>query len=284
MKKPDTAGAWLRTARDRLEAAGSASAALDARMLLLDGLSIPHSVIIADPELALSEEECAALEAMLVRRETAEPVSRILGTREFWGRKFHITADVLDPRPDTETLIEAVLGAADQGGAVRLLDIGTGSGCIAITLLLERPSWQVVASDVSEAALAIARGNAEHLGVLERIEFVKTNWAEGIKPAFDIICSNPPYIASSTIADLERDVRDYDPRQALDGGHDGLDAYRAIIAQAPGILSADGQLFFELGAGQFDDVRALCEGAGFKVYSPQKDLAGHKRVLRARKP
>ncbi|MGI9371700.1 MAG: peptide chain release factor N(5)-glutamine methyltransferase [Hyphomicrobiales bacterium] len=284
MKRPDTAGAWLRAARDRLEKAGSQSAALDARMLLLDGLNIPHSVIISDPELSLNVDECEALEAMLVRRETSEPVSRILGSREFWGRHFHITPDVLDPRPDTETLIDAVLKSVEGTGIKRILDIGTGSGCIAITLLLERPEWQACASDVSDAALEIARGNADALNVLERIEFVQTNWAEGIDGGFDIICSNPPYITSSDIGQLDRDVRDFDPIMALDGGTDGLDAYRAIFAQIPDLLTAEGQVFVELGAGQFSAVKALCETCDLEVCPPHNDLSGHERVLHARKP
>ena len=276
---PSTAGVWLRYARDRLSALGIETASLDARRILLDGLSIPHSVIIGEPELALTEDECAKLSEMLARREQREPVSRILGWREFWGRKFAINHNVLDPRPETEILIETVLGADHLGENVRLLDMGTGSGCIAITLLAERSNWTGVATDISAAALAVAGDNAKDIGVRDRLECIETRWADGVSGPFELICSNPPYIRSGDLPGLERDVRDYDPHLALDGGTDGLDAYREIIAVASALLSTNGFLAFELGAGQAAPVAEIIKKSGLSVNQIIPDFSGHERVV-----
>lgn len=281
------AGDWLRSARDRLEAVGIESASLDARMLLLDGLGLPHSVIVAEPNLALTPEELERLEAMLGRRLAREPVSRILGWREFYGRRFKLTPDVLDPRPDTEVLVEAALEEIDQrfgpDHACRLLDIGAGSGAIAVSLLAERPAWRGVATDVSGAALQVAGENAAAHKVADRLEMVETNWAAGVSGPFDLVVSNPPYIASPEIATLMAEVREHDPAPALDGGADGLDAYREIFACAGALLGDGGVLLVEIGAAQAGQVAALAVEAGLVSSADEvrnvADLAGHPRVL-----
>ncbi|MEM8645735.1 MAG: peptide chain release factor N(5)-glutamine methyltransferase, partial [Pseudomonadota bacterium] len=223
------AGAWLRSARDRLEAVGIETASLDARMLLLDGLQLPHSVIVADPNLALNPEEITQLETMLERRLKREPVSRILGWREFYGRKFQITPHVLDPRHDTEILVQTALDRIDaQFGPdhpCRFLDVGTGSGCIAVSLLSERPAWRGTATDLSLEALVTARQNAETHKVIGRLDLVETSWADKIAGPLDLIVSNPPYIPEAEINDLMPEVREHDPHLALAGGGDGLQAY-----------------------------------------------------------
>lgn len=276
---PQTAGAWLRAASDLLAAAGAATPALDARLLLLDGLEIPHSVIIADPELALTAEECTRLASLIDRRAAREPVSRILGEKEFWGRKFKVNPEVLDPRPDTETLVETILSQGDNESALRFLEVGAGSGCIAVTLLAERERWTGVATDLSPGALEIARKNAGHHGVLARLELVETKWMAGVNYGFDVICSNPPYIASAELAKLAPEVRNFDPHLALDGGVDGLDAYRAISLAAADLLVSSGVLVLEIGADQKTEVSAILQQAQLHLISAKKDLAGHVRVL-----
>ncbi len=256
-------------------------------MLLLDGLQLPHSVIVADPNLALNPEEITQLEAMLERRLKHEPVSRILGWREFYGRRFQINQHVLDPRPDTEVLVETALKKMDaRFGAdypCRFLDVGTGSGCIAVSLLAERPAWRGIATDLSAQALAVARHNAETHKVIERLELVETNWADGLAGPFDLIVSNPPYIPAAEIDDLMPEVRDYDPRLALAGGADGLQAYRELIAVARELASDGGMLIVEIGTSQTRAVRAAALDAAL-LAAPEEceettDLAGHPRVL-----
>ena len=281
------AGDWLRSARDRLEAVGVETASLDARMLLLDGLALPHSVIVAEPNLALNDEEIERLEAMLARRLAREPVSRILGWREFYGRRFQINPHVLDPRPDTEVLVETALQEADrQFGAeqaCRFLDIGIGSGCIAVSLLAERPGWTGSAVDISPDALEAARTNAAAHKVSDRLELVEANWAHGVNGPFDVIVSNPPYIAQEEMDGLMPEVRDHDPALALEAGADGLDAYREIFNAAPKILAPGGLLVLEIGAAQARLVQALALETGFIAQNQQMqevcDLAGHVRVL-----
>ncbi len=281
------AGAWLRSARDRLEAVGIESASLDARMLLLDGLKLPHSVIVADPNLALNPEEITQLEAMLDRRLQREPVSRILGWREFYGRKFQINHQVLDPRPDTEVLVDTALARIDEQFGpehpCRFLDVGTGSGCIAVSLLAERPAWRSIATDLSAEALATARQNAETHKVIDRLELVETSWGEGIAGPFDLVVSNPPYIPAAEIGELMPEVRDHDPHLALAGGGDGLQAYRELFAAARGLMAGGGLLIVEIGESQADSARAAAVDAAL-LQTPDEcdvvtDLAGRARVL-----
>jgi release factor glutamine methyltransferase len=222
---PETVTALLRHARAELKTAGSATAALDARLLLQAAANLSHADIVADPHAAIADP--ARFHALLARRKRHEPVSRILGEREFYGRAFKVTSDVLDPRPDTEALIEAVLPRLKHQNAPRILDLGTGSGILAITLLAELDGATALATDISTAALAMAQENANRLGVADRLDVQCTDWFQGVEGAFDAILSNPPYIARDEIESLPLDVRNFDPRPALDGGPDGLEGRRS---------------------------------------------------------
>lgn len=275
----ETRRGLLKQAGERLAAQGIETAVLDARLLFQEASGLRHEDIVAEPDLAVPPEVAARFSVFVERRCKFEPVSRILGSREFYGRSFQVTPDVLDPRADTETLIGATLGLAKGKGALRILDVGTGSGAIAVTLLAELPEATAVASDLSAAALAVAKGNAEALGVAGRASFVQANWFEGIEDRFDLIISNPPYIPLGDIAGLAPDVREFDPPRALDGGPDGLEAYRRLANGAGGYLTPSGRVVVEIGAGQENAVNELFMGQGFDRESRHFDLAGHARCL-----
>jgi len=275
--KPETAAGLLKEARAALEAKGFETAALDARLLVQAAAHMSHAELVAEPGRVVSDEAAVLLRAMLARRLQAEPVSRILGEREFYGRAFRVTEAVLDPRPDTETLIEAALPLLGEGQ--RLLDLGTGSGIIAITLLAERPGVSAMAVDVSAEALAVARGNAKALGVAGRLTLLQSDWFQGVEGCFDMIVSNPPYIPQGEIAGLGAEVRGFDPRLALDGGGDGLAPYRKIAQGAGAHLEAGGHVLVEIGAGQEAEITAIFAGKGLREVSRHRDLGGHVRVL-----
>jgi len=275
----ETRRGLLKQAGERLAAGGIETAALDARLLFQAASDLRHEDIVAEPDLMVPPDVAARFSTLIERRCEFEPVSRILGTREFYGRSFRVTPDVLDPRADTETLIGAVLGLVEGKGPLRILDLGTGSGAIAVTLLAELPGATAVASDLSAAALQVAKGNAEALGVADRASFVQANWFEGIGGKFDLIVSNPPYIPLGDIAGLAPDVREFDPARALDGGPDGLEAYRRLAAGARGHLAPSGSVVLEIGAGQENSVNELFTGQGFARKSCHFDLAGHIRCL-----
>ena len=275
----ETRRALLKQAGERLAANGIDTAVLDARLLFQAASGLWHEDIVAEPDLAVPPEMVARFSKFIERRGKFEPVSRILGTREFYGRSFRVTPDVLDPRADTETLIGATLGLVKGKGPLRILDLGTGSGAIAVTLLAELPGATAVASDLSAAALAVAKGNAEALGVAGRASFVQANWFEGIGGKFDLIVSNPPYIPLGDIAGLAPDVRKFDPARALDGGPDGLEAYRRLASGAGSHLAPNGHVILEIGAGQENAVNELFMGQGFARESGHFDLSGHVRCL-----
>ena len=283
MLKPTTLHEAFAEAAGRLREAGIETPELDARLLLCDAAGLNHEAYIARGGETLRPEEAARFEAALGRRLKREPVSRILGLGEFYGRAFLVGPETLDPRPDTETLIDAALEIAKtRGGRNRpltILDLGTGTGCILLTLLAALPKARGLGTDISQAALAIARKNAGRLGVAERASFVAADWLDGIEGKFAIVLSNPPYIPSREIAGLAADVRTYDPRVALDGGADGLQAYRKIAARAGQALAQDGALLVEIGASQGDDVAGIFRAAGLQVSSIKKDLAGRPRVV-----
>ena len=263
--------------------AGIDSGPTDARALIGAALRLTRAQLVAQSDRALEPREIAVISALAARRIKREPVSRILGRKEFWSLTLDVTPDVLVPRPDTETLVEAALDHVVRGGLrlepLRILDIGTGSGALVLALLQELPNARGVATDVSAAALAVAHGNAERLKLASRCSFVVCNMADGLNGRFDLVVSNPPYIARGAIATLDPEVREYDPRLALDGGADGLDAYRAIAASAPALLAEGGRLIVELGAGQAQPVSALFEQAGLRVLSIRDDLGGIPRAL-----
>ena len=280
----DTRRALLKQEGERLAAHGIETAALDARLLFQAASGLRHEDIVVEPDLGVSPEVAARFWLFIERRCSFEPVSRILGTREFYGRSFRLTPDVLDPRADTETLIGAALGLVKGKEQLRILDLGTGSGAIVVTLLAELPGATAVASDLSAAALAVAKGNAEALGVAGRASFVQANWFEGIDGRFDLIVSNPPYIPLSDIAGLAPDVREFDPPRALDGGPDGLEAYRRIAGGVHGQLAPQGHVVLEIGAGQENAVNNIFKAEGFDWESRHSDLSGHVRCLVFNRP
>ncbi len=275
-----TVGEALRRGAGRLREAGVESALRDARLLLAEASGQERSRLLAFPEHGLTVDQLAAYESFLGRRARREPVSRILGRREFWSLDFAVTADTLDPRPETETLVEALLARLPRPGAgLRILDLGSGSGCILLALLSELGQAEGLGIDSSTAAVEVAKANAAALGLRDRAAFRVGDWAEGLAGKWQAIVSNPPYIVETEIEDLAPEVRGYDPRQALSGGPDGLDAYRVLFPQAARLLAPDGLLAFEFGAGQADAVRGLAEAAGFTVVDVARDLAGHNRCL-----
>ncbi|MCA3562439.1 MAG: peptide chain release factor N(5)-glutamine methyltransferase [Aestuariivirga sp.] len=279
---PDNLASLLAAATARLKAAGCDMPVLDARLLLQAAAAISREDLIMGPDLALTADQLQHFENFITRRERHEPVSRILGEREFYGRVFRVTPDTLDPRPDTETLIEAALAVMPQ--AARLLDLGTGTGAIAITLLAERPAARGVATDLSPAALAVARENAARLGVAHRLTLLEGSWFAPLSGTFDIILSNPPYIPDGEIAGLSPGVRNFDPALALSGGTDGLDPYRIIACSAAAHLAPGGRILVEIGAGQADEIAAIFTAEGFRAASRHRDLGGHERCLAFNRP
>ena len=266
--------------------AGIESGMTDARALIGAALRLSRAQLLAQSDRLLEPREIATIDALAARRLKREPVSRILGRKEFWSLMLDVTPDVLVPRPDTETLIEAALDYVVRGGLrlepLRILDIGTGTGALMLALLQELPNARGIATDLSMPALHVARGNAERLHLDSRCSFVACNLADGVQGRFDLIVSNPPYIARGAIPSLDPEVRDYDPRLALDGGADGLDAYRAIAAGVPPLLAQGGRLIVEVGAGQAPPVTSLLEAAKFTVLSIRNDLAGIPRAISAK--
>jgi release factor glutamine methyltransferase len=265
--------------------AGIEDAKVDARALLCHALRVDRARLLTDSERILEAREIAAISGLAARRLKREPVSRIRGRKEFWSLMLEITAAVLTPRPETETVVEAALGAIQRDGAtmegLRILDIGTGSGALLLALLSELPHAIGFGTEISQPALEVARTNAERNGLKDRCTFVACDIAQGVQGPFDLIVSNPPYVPHGDIATLAPEVRDYAPAVALDGGNDGLDCYRAIVKQARRLLAPGGRLIVELGAGQEAAVRALFTMAGFAVGAARPDLAGIPRALTA---
>jgi release factor glutamine methyltransferase len=278
----------LRDTAVALTAAGIDNVRFEARLLLAKATG--HSVeelIARGPEPAPAEV-IATLRSLTARRVQREPMAYILGEREFWGLPFKVTPAVLVPRPESETLIEAALSLlADRRRAWRLLDLGLGSGCLLLTLLRELPQATGVGLEVSAAALEVGQANAEALGVASRAvllqgDWRKVGWSEGLGGPFDLIVSNPPYIRTEALPRLMPEVSRYEPRPALDGGPDGLDAYRTIGAGACNLLTSGGHLLVEVGQGQASDVVGIFASLGLSPGIPWKDLAGIERVVGAR--
>jgi release factor glutamine methyltransferase len=275
-----TTAAARRLVREALAAAGIPEADGDARLLVAWALGCDASGLILAAERPLGVEAAARLDALLARRLARQPIARLKGRREFWGLDLELSAATLVPRPDTETLIEAVLAARpDRAAPLAILDIGTGSGALLAALLTEYPAAFGVGTDMSRLALATARTNLERHGLAGRAGLVACDWGSALRGPFDVVVSNPPYIATADIAGLDPEVRDFDPAAALDGGADGLDAYRAIIADLPRLLQPGGLAVLELGVGQAAAVADLVAGAGLVVRAVAADLAGHLRAL-----
>lgn len=261
----------------------------DARILAAHTLGITRAQLISQADRKLDQNEIDAISTRAARRLTREPVSRILGSREFWGLDLAIDPSVLDPRPDTETIVEAALDWIAtrhlKNEKLRLLDIGTGSGALLLALLSELPATSGVATDKSIDALKLARRNAHRLDFADRCTFVACNFTDALRGPFDLVVSNPPYISSTEIAGLAPEVRNHDPALALDGGADGLAAYRAIAADALRLLTPRGRLVVELGQGQADSVSAIMRATGLMVETPiRRDLGGVNRALCAIAP
>lgn len=279
-----TFGAALREARASLAAAGVENPALDARLLMAAAAAIDMAALIARAGEEVPDLAEGTFASHLHRRLQGEPVARILGEKEFWGLPFEVNAATLVPRPETETLVESVLAELrrrDLPQDIEICDLGTGSGAILIALLSELPQAKGTAIDVSEAAVATARRNAERLGIAGRIRFHCGDFTVAPGRSFNVVVSNPPYIRSEDIAGLERDVRDYDPRSALDGGSDGLDLYRAILRNAERFLADGGFFAFEVGHDQSEAVAGLCRAASLRDVTLVADLAGTNRVVLA---
>ncbi|HEY6469058.1 MAG TPA: peptide chain release factor N(5)-glutamine methyltransferase [Candidatus Dormibacteraeota bacterium] len=260
---------------------GSSTARLDAELLCARALGVRRIDLYLQFDRPLDEPELSAIRELVRRRGKGEPVAYITGTREFYGRSFTVNSDVLIPRPDTETIVERALVALRSldGRAAHLADLGTGSGCIAITLVAEVPGTDVVATDVSAAAIEVARANAERLEVPGT--FVESSWADALDGTFDLVVSNPPYVTNAELDAVDRDVRDFEPHGALLGGADGLDAYRALLDSLRAHVTAD-RLLLEVDPRRADAVGALVEVAfpGMSV-SAVPDLTGRTRVIDA---
>ena len=267
-------------------AAGLDSPELDARILVGHALGLDHAALAAAAARSINADQAAAIAALARRRLMREPVARILGSKEFWSLPLRVDAATLVPRPESETVVETALAAIDARGrrsrTLRIADLGTGSGALLLALLAELPNAFGVGTDKSLRALLVARDNAQNLG-LARALFLACDMAAALGGPFDLIVSNPPYVASPDIAALAPEVRDFEPRAALDGGPDGLDCYRTIAATAPALLAPGGIIVVELGAGQSQAVAALFSAAGLAPAAPRTDLNGVSRALLAQK-
>ena len=283
-----TVQAARRALAARLKIAAIESADLDARLLTGHALGLDLTGLILAAQRQLTRDESTRLEQFARRRLAGEPVARILGEKEFWGLALQLSSATLVPRPDTETLVELALELVRAGGnldrPLRIADLGTGSGAILLALLSELPAAQGFGTDISEGALQTARANAARAGLSDRATFVACDYASGLTGPFDLIVSNPPYIRSADIDGLATEVRNHDPLAALDGGADGLDAYRALIPQAAGLLTPGAPLVVEAGEGQSTQIKALMTAVGLMPVNPAKaDLAGIPRAVAGHK-
>ena len=267
----------------RLAAAGVENARGDAWLLLGAATGLERATLAAGALPTLGAEQETALEALVRRRQSREPIAYILGAKEFWSLGFDVDPAVLIPRPETETVVEAVLEQiGDKTAALRILDLGTGSGCLLLALLSELPCALGLGVDDSAAALAVARRNAERLGLAARAEFRQASWGAGLQERFALIVSNPPYVAEAEWARLQPEIRRFEPKAALVAGPDGLKAYRALAPDCARLLAADGLCALEIGLGQGDAVAALLAVHGLTVTARGRDLAGIERCLIAR--
>ena len=271
--------AW-QSAKTRLEAVGLTGPVIDARLLVEAAADATRADIVTDPYRALTPEQEETLADYVARRERREPVSHILGRKGFWKIMLAVNADVLTPRPETEVIVDYILKQFPEEMAFNILDLGVGSGAIILSILAERPAAKGLATDISDEALAVARENAANLGLASRIAFARGDWTTGLADeSFDVVVSNPPYIASEVIETLEPEVRQYDPRLALDGGADGLSAYRRLAPEIMRVLRPGGAFAVEIGYDQKDSVEALFNEAGASDVWTIKDLSTHDRVV-----
>lgn len=264
-------------------AGGLETPELDARVLIGHALEADHAELAAAPHRPLSETHLAAIAALAQRRLRREPVARIVGCKEFWGLALRLSPETLVPRPETEIVVEAALSTIPHNAPTRIADLGTGSGALLLALVHERPQARAVGTDRSFTALVAARENAIRLGLAERTEFVAGDFGSALSGRFDCIVSNPPYIATAGLAALPPEVRAHDPHLALDGGPDGLSAYRMIAKDVPRLLAPGGALVLELGVGQSDAVITIMAAERLAPAGPPRlDLAGIPRALTLR--
>ncbi len=279
-----TRGELLRGTVERLRMAKLETPELDARVLVKEALRLSDAELIAAQDRPASPEGITTIESMISRRIAGEPVARILGHKEFWGLRFDLGVDTLVPRPETETLVDAALAAFGRGGPAHVLDLGTGTGCLLLAVLSEFPEARGLGVDLARRAVEIAEANSVRLGLAGRAQFKVSNWDAKVDGAFDLILSNPPYIPEREIAKLPLEVRLHDPALALNGGKDGLGAYRSLADVAVRRLAPKGVLIAELGAGQEVAVAAIMAGSGLIVDRPARpDLAGIPRALVVRR-
>ncbi|HTV67289.1 MAG TPA: peptide chain release factor N(5)-glutamine methyltransferase [Rhizobiaceae bacterium] len=282
-RQPVTLALLLAEVKSRLSDIGIDDPALEARMIVEHYSGTTRTDAIARPDLPISDDAASNIRAALERRLRGEPVHRIFGFRDFHGVRLKLSAETLEPRPDTETLVDAVLPHLRETvrttGSCRILDLGTGTGAVAIALLHAVSQATGVATDISEDALATAAENARMAGIGSRLTFSRSDWFKKKSGRFHAIVSNPPYITTSDIAGLDREVRDFDPHRALDGGPDGLDAYRAIAVGSASHLEENGIVALEIGHTQKDAVTRVFAQAGFQPGGVFRDLAGTERVL-----
>lgn len=272
----------------RFRDAGLDSPELDARVLVGHALGLDLTGLVRSGVQELTPGQDETIGTYAARRLAREPVARILGTKEFWGLPLCLNGDTLVPRPETETVVEAALKTLDAGASRvwprRIVDLGTGSGALLLALLTELPAAWGIGTDISPAALAMARYNAATLGLSERTGFVACDYGAALRGPFDLVISNPPYVAQRDLATLAPEVSDFDPHRALDGGVDGMDGYRAIAADASRLLASGGTLVVELGAGQNEAVARLFAEQGLVLACSHPDLAGIARALVVRAP
>jgi release factor glutamine methyltransferase len=275
----DTVGSCIELAAARLRAAGIDQPRRETRLLLAHVLGVEQAAILGHPETPVPDRD--AFLDLVERRVRGVPIAQILGKREFWSLEFRVTPDTLDPRPDSETVVAAALGAmgARREAAISVLDLGTGTGCLLLSVLSELPQAHGIGVDRSAAATLIARGNAAGLGLERRAAFLVGDWAGALAGGFDLVLANPPYVKRREIAGLQREVAQYEPRLALDGGEDGLEAYRLIAADMPRLLRPDGVAVTEVGRGQWGEVAGLFRAADLPVAAPAVDLAGVERCV-----
>ena len=261
---------------------------LDARLIVGHALELDHAALAAQARRTLTHEEATAIAALAARRIAREPVARIVGGKEFWSLWFKVNGETLLPRPESEAVVEAALAVLGEqrrkSEHLRIADLGTGSGALLLALLSELPNAYGVGTDINRAALDCACDNATAFGISPRAAFIACDYASALQGPIDLLVCNPPYVARTDIAALEPEVRDFDPRRALDGGPDGLDGYRAIAADAPRLLAPHGRLVVELGRSQLDPAMAIFASAGLAPAALRHDLSGIPRALVLRRP
>lgn len=274
-----TFGEARRAASKQLTLAGSESADIEARVLARHAFNLSNEDLVRLDSVAAPDKQLATFRALIARRLASEPLAHLVGEREFWSRSFLVTPDTLIPRPETERLVATALAISGRDDAIHVLDLGTGSGCILLSILLDRPNAMGTGLDRNLAALTIAKRNAARLEVANQLLWIEGDWSAARGRRFDLIVSNPPYVPSADLSSLAKDVREFEPELALDGGEDGLSAYRQILALLPEILENQGVALLEIGAGQAVSIWSIVAQAGLKQVCAVRDHQGLERVL-----